>query len=473
MKKHNHIQTYLLIGGFILLFIFISSFFTLSLRQEKLILDDIHSEANALFDSIVLMRRWNTDYNGVYVLKKSNAESSPFLIHPDIKTVDGKTYTLKSPELMTREFSDYSKKAGDISYHITSLKLMNPANVSDDWEHKALLEFEKGIPEMAEKTIYQGKSVYRLMRPLKYEAGCDNCHSGQGYKIGDVRGGISLTIPFDRTESSISSNRKMMIALGIVVTISLGLALYFFVWRLMNRLAVQNAQLEELNNVKNKFLGIASHDLRSPLTVIKETSELLLDDIPCKIPDKSKEFLQRMGVVSQHMLSLINDLLDVSAIESGKLELVKEKIDLEDYLKSVVEANKLFAGHKSINLILDIHPTLPTVMFDKNRIGQVMNNLISNAIAFSHPNTSITITAVQVADKIKITVTDQGQGIPSEELPSLFGDFSKTSVKPTAGEKSTGLGLAIAKRMVEAHGGQISVTSEVGRGSSFSFTIPI
>jgi signal transduction histidine kinase len=180
-----------------------------------------------------------------------------------------------------------------------------------------------------------------------------------------------------------------------------------------------------------------------------------------------------MDLQSETMLNLINDLLDVSAIESGKLELHKEPTDLNQLLRSLHESNRLLAKTKSIDLKMETEPDLPMVTMDPNRIGQVVNNLVSNAIKFSYPNSEILLRVRRTEKEITVEVTDHGQGIPREEISKIFADFAKTSVRATGGEKSTGLGLAIVKRLVQAHGGRVWVESEVGKGSTFSFSLRI
>ncbi|MFC1601144.1 sensor histidine kinase [Candidatus Sumerlaeota bacterium] len=172
------------------------------------------------------------------------------------------------------------------------------------------------------------------------------------------------------------------------------------------------------------------------------------------------------------MLRLINDLLDVSAIEAGKLTLKREEVNLHQYLEEVRASNAILAKEKSIALGLEIRSPLPGIVFDRSRIVQVLNNLITNAIKFSHRETSIILSATADDHEIVISVADQGQGIPAEEMCNLFSDFTKTSVRPTGGEKSHGLGLAIVKRIVEAHAGRIWVESDVGKGSTFFFSLP-
>ena len=232
-------------------------------------------------------------------------------------------------------------------------------------------------------------------------------------------------------------------------------------------------QLVDLNDLKNRFLGIAAHDLRNPISVIKGYVSLVLRDLFGELGPELREVMNAVNSTCETMLTLIDDLLDVSAIESGRLDLRPQEVDLADYLRRCHAANSMLAKAKSIELTLDLAPELPRVMMDTGRVNQVINNLITNAIKFSHPDTAITMRARALSDEVEISVSDQGQGIPEDEIETIFAPFARGSVRPTAGEKSTGLGLAIVKRMVEAHGGRISVTSKVGEGSTFTFTLPV
>lgn len=231
--------------------------------------------------------------------------------------------------------------------------------------------------------------------------------------------------------------------------------------------------LTELNQLKNKFVGIVAHDLRSPLGVLKGFLEILLKGIFGELNEMQRKYLLKMNGVCENMLLLIDDLLDVSAIESGNLKLELMEHDMERFLHESHEYNSILAKSKSIELVLDAEANLPRVVMDKNRITQVVNNLISNAIKYSFPNSKITIVAKKSDEEIAISVQDQGQGIPDHEIPRIFAHFGRGSVKPTGGEKSIGLGLAIVKSIIKSHEGHIWVKSKVGEGSIFSFSIPI
>ncbi len=233
-------------------------------------------------------------------------------------------------------------------------------------------------------------------------------------------------------------------------------------------------QLLELNDLKNKFLAMAAHDLRNPIGLIRLYSDLLTSpDVPDALTKKQREPLETIIRLCDRMTRLINNLLNVSIIESGKLEIRKQPVDLGAYLEACHKNNGLLARAKSIELKLEIPAMLPRISMDPNCIDQVLDNLMTNAIKFSMTGTVISLKAAVTDREVVISVTDHGQGIPESELPKLFQYFGRTEILPTGREPSTGLGLAIAKRMVEAHGGRIWVESRRGQGSSFSFSLPL
>ncbi len=232
-------------------------------------------------------------------------------------------------------------------------------------------------------------------------------------------------------------------------------------------------QLVELNDLKNKFLGIAAHDLRNPLSAVKGLITMILEGDSSRFSADDREMLGMILESSESMLGLVNDLLDVSSIESGRVALHTQFHEVVDILLASQKTNRIAANRKSIELTVDVEDSVPEVSVDSERIKQVLNNLVSNAIKYSHPGKSIILRARKVGNEVHVAVVDHGQGIPEGEIVKLFKDFSRTSVRPTAGEKSTGLGLAIARRMVEAHGGTIWVESAVGTGSTFTFSLPL
>jgi two-component system, sensor histidine kinase len=239
------------------------------------------------------------------------------------------------------------------------------------------------------------------------------------------------------------------------------------------QLLESNTMLLGLNQQLNEFLGMAAHDLRNPLAAMQGFSKLLLAAAPGRFsPEQQRQLLERIQSSSDFMLRLVNDLLDISKIESGKLTLDLQPVNLREIVQSTVEVNRIFASDKKITINFEPDSEAHRVWIDAHKMEQVVTNLLTNAIKYSHPNTTITITLRQDADVVVLSVTDQGVGIAPDELHKLFTPFGVTSVKATAGEKSTGLGLVIVKKIVEGHQGSLGVDSTVGVGSTFSVILP-
>jgi signal transduction histidine kinase len=234
----------------------------------------------------------------------------------------------------------------------------------------------------------------------------------------------------------------------------------------------RNIELERLNEVKNQLIGVAAHDLRNPLQVIEGYSQILLDKHFGELTPEQHKFISVIRKNSDFMLNLITDLLYISKMEAGKLQLELKETDLIDLLERNVELNRLMAGRKQIDIIFTPREDLPLLVIDAPKIEQVLNNLISNGIKFSYPGTTVEVLASRREKEVVVSVRDEGQGIPVNEIDRLFIPFENLSVKSTGGEQSTGLGLAIVKRIVEGHGGRIWVQSETGTGSTFSFSLP-
>ena len=231
-------------------------------------------------------------------------------------------------------------------------------------------------------------------------------------------------------------------------------------------------ELLELSELRSRYLGMAAHDLRGPLMVVGGFVDLALQDPSLGEAPRARALLDKARSGCDRMLHLVESLLDAHAIESGRLELERRTIEALPWLTSVVEEQRLIAGAKDIAIELDLEGGLPALHVDPHRLQQVLGNLIGNAIKFSEPGTTVTVRGGCADHVITLEVADQGPGIPEEEQHRLFTDFGRTSVRPTAGETSSGLGLAIVRRLVEAHGGHVDVHSQVGEGSVFRVTLP-
>lgn len=245
--------------------------------------------------------------------------------------------------------------------------------------------------------------------------------------------------------------------------------LLFFINEMTNELEAQNRQLKLLNDQKNELLGIAAHDLRNPIGIIQGFSEILEE----KIDDEYKDYTKIITHVSSEMLNLLNDFLDISKINAGKLDLKKKAVDYIPLVNENVKMNRMLASNKDISIELEFAMPSQIITIDSGKIVQVLNNLIGNAIKYSNRNTNILVKVYKLDNQIITKVIDKGLGIPENEIKDIFHPFKKASTKPTEGEASHGLGLAIVKKIVEHHNGKIKVTSTLGKGSTFSFSLPI
>lgn len=241
---------------------------------------------------------------------------------------------------------------------------------------------------------------------------------------------------------------------------------------LHKELRFKNDQLVKSIDEKNHLLGIAAHDLRSPLATVSSYFNLLADEMRDNAVEGQEAIIKTINNQLNFMLKLITDVLSFAKVESGKLELKKREFNLISFLDNIIELNNLLADQKSIKISSRYDEKNVLVNADENKLKQVMNNLLSNAMKFSESNTSINIYVISKDTEVVVVVADQGKGIPQEELGNLFQPFTQTSVRSTAGEKGTGLGLVSVKKIVETHGGKIWVESQVGEGTQFYFTIP-
>ncbi len=242
--------------------------------------------------------------------------------------------------------------------------------------------------------------------------------------------------------------------------------------KLIRELSEANSDLQQLNQVKNRFLGMAAHDLRNPLGAIIGFSEFILEEEYGPVQEEQYPILKRINSASQQMLNLVNDLLDVSVIESGNLQLQISKGSLKLLIEERVMLLEITAAKKEISLTVSSQ-TDENSEFDPERMAQVVDNLIGNAIKFSPKHSEIKVSLSEKSDQMAIEVRDSGPGISEEDQQKLFSNFQQLSAKATAGEKGTGLGLAICQKIVDVHQGEIIVDSQMGKGTAFIVMIPM
>lgn len=500
-----------------------------SRRHERLITTQIEMQAKALFQQIVITRRWVSDHGGVFVEKLPWVRPNPYLYDSIVIDRKGRQFVKQNPALVTKQLSSYAQKEGLYFFHITSLRLVNPDNAPDAFETRSLMAFESGT--MGEAfTIEElgGSKFFRYIAPLRVEISCLGCHAKQGYKMGDIRGGISVSVPMDAVLGTVKQDRRYLIAGGLVASAVLMLLMFVMTNRMVIRpiatirammyrfskdgkpdmpllatgdeiedlsasfrdmaeriyeyhtclqnkinastkeLMEKNEELLRLNRAKSDFLVKISHELRTPLTTIKGAMDYLSVKLPKHTHKEDEDHLVFFGMIKKNadrLIRLVDNLLDYERIELGSFEMRLSETNLKETFTEVVSAFMPLASEKDIRLTLDARDAVAVV--DEDRIKQVMTNLLSNAINFAPPASEIIVSIVEESGDIKAAVEDQGPGISEEERDNIFRQFYTRGVK-----NGTGLGLAICRGIVEAHSGKIGVESGRSGGSLFWFTIP-
>jgi len=506
----------------------------ISQKHRSLIIEQLDIQARTLFSQIVLTRKWIADHGGIFVEKYPWKNPSPYLSNPEIVDVRGKKYIKESPAMVTKELADYARDQGVYLFNITSLKLMNPENAPDAFERSALVAFESGAATEFSKVETIGDShFYRYIAPLYIEESCLQCHEDQGYKTGELRGGISVSIPMDYALSMLRSEKKTLIA-GSVATISVLMIVLFIMMQelvlrpvkelknsikdfskgqsseasiirtgdelqdlsssfvsmskslkeyhanLENRvhlatrsLEEANIRLAELNEKKSDFIAKISHELRTPMTSIKGAMDYIATRLPMiSGSDKDTEdLLEFLDVIKKNADRLIRMVSDTLDLERIESGMFDLHLNQVDIIALIKEVILSFQSLAvERNITFKILAGPEMIISaDEDRIRQVLINLVSNAMNYSPENAVIQFKVAESKGAVTVILKDEGPGIPDGVRGKIFDKFY------TIGKRhGTGLGLAICRGIIEAHHGEITAPGNKGeKGSSISFTLPV
>jgi signal transduction histidine kinase len=333
------------------------------------------------------------------------------------------------------------------------------------------------------------------------EAGCVSCHNSHpdspktDWKVGDVRGVIEIIRPLDsiiaQTYSGLRDTFALMAVIGIMGLSSLALVIARLrqssteaeerasalekeiLAREMTESELRRAKdaAETANVAKSQFLGNMGHELRTPLNAILGYMELIRDNIYGEVPEKIRDVLQRVEKNGRHLLNLINEVLDIARMETGRLTLSISDYSMGEVAQTLATSLEGAGLEKHLALKVTVAPDLPIGRGDQRRLAQVLRNLVGNAIKFTEGGE--VHVDVQASDgSFLVSVADTGPGIAAADQQRIFEAFGQIDTAKTR-KGGTGLGLSIAKRIIELHGGRIGVESSLGKGSIFWFTVPI
>jgi len=482
-KKLENIKLrkFIFITAIIWIIIVIASLFW-NIKIEKDNTESIaHNGAEAFFKQVVLSRAWNAGHGGVYVPITETVQPNPFLKvkNRDIVSTNGIKLTKINPAYMTRQISEIAKKANDVQFHITSLNPIRPANKATEWETKALISFENGKKDFGGFVLLSNHhSSYRYMAPLMTKESCLKCHAEQGYKVGDIRGGISVTIPFSERNSPwlIWTSHILALMLGLIGLLFSGIKLHKKSLEIKKKnkdLDIALKKAEKANKAKSEFLANMSHEIRTPLNGVIGFSELLSNT---DLTPLQEQYLKNTNTSAHSLMGIINDILDFSKIEAGKLELEKIRTDIIELIEDTSDIMRYQVSIKNIELLVNFNHAMPRyAIVDPIRLRQILVNLLNNAVKFTNKGEiELKVTFKKVKDNTGIfgfSVRDTGIGISNEQEKKLFKAFSQADNSTTRKFGGTGLGLTISNKLAKKMGGEIKLKSVPGKGTTFFFDI--
>ncbi len=365
----------------------------------------------------------------------------------------------------------------------------------DEWQGVLNCVASHGLPEDVSRELALGSGLIG-QAAMEGKQIMLSAHEEMPFKIDT---GLFTITPAAVVVSPISYSEKVLGVLALANTNPLGEKELGFIERLTDQIGIslnnlnqyhdlktlseqlkqrgreisqKNAQLEQANRLKTEFLANMSHELRTPLNAIIGFSEVLKDQLLGELSDEQSDYVGEIFESANHLLSLINDILDLSKIEAGKMELFLESLNIPELLRNALSIVKEKAHSHGIDLQLEVADNVGLVQVDGRKLKQIVFNLLSNAVKFTPDGGRVTIAAQRVENNLLVKVTDTGIGIPADDIGMLFRPFEQLDGSLARKFEGTGLGLAMVKRLVELHGGQVRVTSTEGEGSCFQFVIP-
>ncbi|HSO18445.1 MAG TPA: ATP-binding protein [Desulfosarcina sp.] len=489
------------------------TFYRTSSYQEELVVEMATRQAKMLFHQIRITRQWVADHNGLFLVKAPGVEENPCLPEGTIRDDAGNWLVKRNPAMVTRELSVYAAREGMGHFNVTSLKPVNPLNAPDDFERRSLLRFAAGTPEVVELEKVEGVHRLRYMAPLYVEEHCLGCHADQGYLVGDIRGGMNVTIPMDWAYAEIRTNNRMLLNIGLATILIVALSIFVMFDRLVvtrlkqlagemdrypehppgdhpaaagppdeigtlarhfrklcQRLERSQQELdaareqvfqgEKLAALGRLVAGV-SHEINNPLGGMQNCIQTLRrnsDD-----PQQRGRYLELLSQGIERIKSTVQQLLKIGRREPLNLQLG----DVDQMIRECVELTCM--GRRDIRPDLRLQASGP-ILVCMEALRQVVVNLAGNAVqAMDEHGGELIVTSRVDNDRLAIVVEDTGPGIPAEHLDKIFEPFFTTK---EVGE-GTGLGLSVSYSLVTRMGGQLTAGNRPDGGARFTVSIPL
>ena len=450
---------------------FVTAFWNISTEHQKT-LELAQKEARTVIDKDQAFRFWATDHNGVYVPVTEDTPPNDKLSNipeRDITTPSGRQLTLMNPAYMLRQVMSQYGSLYKVKGHITSLKVLNPANQPDEWETKALQEFDQGKEEVMAVSKIEGHDFLRLMQPIETKAGCLQCHAQQGYKEGDVRGGVSVAIPLapykvieSRILLTLYITHSVLWLFGLI-----GIVLIFTRSKKRKIERLDDLQtLEEQSEKIKIFAYSVAHDLKNPVIAIYGLAKLLQKKEGDQLDEKGKKYCEQIIKSSSQLCSLVDQINVYISAKEQPLNI--ESLDFQEICQSIQEeyTPQLQARH----IEWGSPPSVPGIRADRMAIVRIIRNLVDNALKYGGDNLhKISIDCDEAETFFLMSVANDGNPIAPEACRNIFVKFKRSCADQKV--NGTGLGLAIVKELVGLHGGDVCVDSDGKQGVIFSFSI--